>query len=215
MNHTFLTLAPKVEHPQSITQFRPIGLYNVTYKIVTKAIVERLKEILPHVIVPTQASFVSKHQITDNVIIIQNILHTMRQKQGTKGYMAMKIDFKKAYDRLRWSFIKDTIHKMKLPCPLVEVIHMCLTTWLMSVLWNGVPLSLFKPTRGIRQGDPLSPYLFVICMERLAHVIDKAVTQKKVEACFSKPRGSSNFKLDVHQRLGVIHRSHDRTSLNC
>ena len=80
----------------------------MTYKAVTKVIVEWLKEILPHVIAPTQASFVSRHQITDNVIIMQELLHTMRHKKGEKGYMAIKFDFENAYDRIQWSFEKDT-----------------------------------------------------------------------------------------------------------
>lgn len=70
LNHTFLTLTPKVEHRHYIMQFRPIGLCNVIYKVITKVTVERLKEILPRVIAPTQASFIPKHQITDNVIIM-------------------------------------------------------------------------------------------------------------------------------------------------
>lgn len=78
-------------------QFRPIGLYNVTYKLVTKIIVERLKGMLHTVVSPTQASFVSKRQITDNVVIMQEVLHIMRTKKGGKGYMAIKIDFEKAY----------------------------------------------------------------------------------------------------------------------
>ena len=85
MNHTFLTLISKVENPQTITQFCPIGLYNVTYKLVTKLLVPRLKEILSSVISPTQVSFVPKMQITDNIIVMQEMLHTMRYNKGDRG----------------------------------------------------------------------------------------------------------------------------------
>ena len=105
LNRTFLTLISKIENPQSITQFRPIGLSNVTYKLVTKTIVGRLKGILPHIISPTQTSFVPKRHISDNVVIMQELLHMMRFKKGATGCMAIKIDFEKAYDRIRWGFI--------------------------------------------------------------------------------------------------------------
>jgi hypothetical protein len=107
LNNAFLVLVPKMDTPQFVTQFRPIGLCNIVYKAVTKAIVNRLKPILPSLISPTQCSFVPGRQITDNILIVQEMLHTMRKKQGSVGYMAIKIDFEKAYDRLRWSFIKE------------------------------------------------------------------------------------------------------------
>ena len=112
MNQTILTLIPKVENPQCITQFGPICLCNVTYKLVTNSIVEQLKETLISVISTTQASFVPKRQISDNVVLMQEVLHTMRHKKGAKGYMAIEIDFQKAYDWVNWSFLKDTLMLM-------------------------------------------------------------------------------------------------------
>ena len=105
--------------------------------------------------------------------------------------MAIKIDFEKAYDRIRWSFIRDTLIKMPLPLPLVEVICDCISNCSISVLWNGVPTEAFKPTRGIRSGDPFSPYLFVICMERLAHVIEAAVLEKRWKSVIASRGGPS------------------------
>lgn len=175
LNNTFITLLQKVEHPESATQFRPIGLCNVAYKIITKVIVNRLKPVLPFLISNTQASFVPRRQITDNVVIMQEVLHTMRKKQGKKGLRAIKIDFEKAYDRLRWSFILDTLLQMNIPYLLVTVIMECVTTASLQVLWNGEPTQRFKPSRGIRQGDPLSPYLFVMCMERLYQTIQETI----------------------------------------
>jgi len=109
LNDTFLVSIPKVENPQSMTQQRPIGLCNVSYKAITKSIANHLKQVLPKLIAPTQSSFVPGRQISDNIIIAQDMLHTMRRKQGQVGYMAVKIDLEKAYDRLRWPFIHETL----------------------------------------------------------------------------------------------------------
>ena len=135
----------------------------MAYKLITKCLVNRLKYVLPDIISP-MLSFISGRQITDNIIIMQEILHSMRRKSGSKGWMAIKIDLEKAYDRLKWTFIRDTLSKVKLPSNLVEVIMSCITSSSLSIFWNGEPTDYFKPSRGIRQGDLLSPYLFVILL---------------------------------------------------
>ena len=172
LNDAFLVLIPKMDNPQAPNHFRPIGLCNSVYKIVTKVVVNRFKPLLPSLISPTQCSFVPRRQITDNIIIVQEMMHTMRRKQGKKGLMAVKIDFEKAYDRLRWSFIRDSLLQLRLPQQMVDLVMNCIRSAKLQILWNGEPLEAFTPSRGIRQGDPLSPYLYVICMERLTHLIE-------------------------------------------
>ena len=157
LNDTFITLIPKVPNPETVTQFRPIGLCNVTYKLITKCLVNRLKKVLPDLISPIQSSFVPGRQITDNVIVMQEVLHSMRRKTGGKGWMAIKLDLEKAYDRLRWAFIQDTLVRMHLPGRLVEVIMHCITSCSLNILWNGVPSGAFRPSRGVRQGDRYHP----------------------------------------------------------
>lgn len=175
LNDTFLVLIPKIDHPEVPAHFRPIGLCNVIYKIITKTIVNRIKPLLPQITSSTQTSFVPGRQITDNIVIVQEVLHTMKRKHGAKSYMALKIDFKKAYDRLKWPFVRNTLLEMNFPILLVEVIMECISSPSMRVLWNGEPTEAFRPSRGIRQGDPLSPYLFILCMERLNQVIEEAI----------------------------------------
>lgn len=94
---------------------------------------------------------------------------------GNKGLMAIKIDLEKAYDRLSWDFIKDTLEDLGFPPKLNQIIWSCISSPTMKVLWNGKALESFKPSRGIRQRDPISPYLFVLCIERLFHAIEAAV----------------------------------------
>lgn len=175
----YIVLLPKVDNPDSPSQFRPIGLCNVIYKIITKVIINRIKPILPCLISNTHASFVPGRQISDNIVIVQEVIHTMRRKQGTKGFMAIKIDFEKAYDRLNWQFIRDTLLQMNIPILLIDIIMECVTSAKLQVLWNGEPSQCFTPSRGVRQGDPLSPYLFVMCMERLFQTIEEAIIEKK------------------------------------
>lgn len=95
-----IVLIPKIENPQKVTQLCPISLCNVVFKLVTKTIIARLKSILLGVVAPTQSSFVLERSITDNVIIVLEILHTMRTRARKKGIMAVKIDLEKAYDRV-------------------------------------------------------------------------------------------------------------------
>ena len=172
LNNTYITLIPKIPSPEKVIHFRPIGLCNVVYKLITKCLVNKLKRVLPKLISPMQSSFIPGRQITDNIIVMQEIIHSMRRKTGAKGWMAVKLDLEKAYDRLRWGFISDTLNRMQLPRGLVDVIMHCITSSSLNVLWNGTPTSDFQPSRGLRQGDPLSPYLFVACMERLTQLIE-------------------------------------------
>ena len=134
LNDTFITLISKVPNPDRVTQFRPIGLCNVTYKLVTKCIVNRLHQVLPQLISPTQSSFVPGRQLTDNVIIMQEILHSMRRKAGKTGWKVIKLDLEKAYDRLRWSFIHDTLLKMHLPNSLIGVIMNYISSSVLQIL---------------------------------------------------------------------------------
>ncbi|XP_074300458.1 uncharacterized protein LOC141631726 [Silene latifolia] len=178
LNDTHLVLIPKVTNPETISQFRPIGLCNVSYKIISKILANRVKKVLPHLISETQSGFVPGRQITDNIVVFQEAIHSMRKKTGRIGFMAIKIDLEKVYDRLRWSFIRDTLQDMQFSILLVDVIMECVTSTRLQVLWNGEATEQFTPTRGVRQGDPLSSYLFIMCLKKLQQAIDVEVCNK-------------------------------------
>lgn len=96
INDTLLVLIPKVNNPESVRQLRPISLCNVCYQVVTKTMANRLKKAIPRLIEPHQSSFISGRQITDNILVYQEVLHFMKKKQGALGYMVLKIDLEKA-----------------------------------------------------------------------------------------------------------------------
>ena len=101
----------------------------------------------------------------------------MRSPRKGNGIMLLKIDLEKAYDRLSWNFIKDTIEKAGSPYSWRRNIMHFIETVTMSVTWNGQNSEWFKPTKGIRQRDHITPYLFVLCIERLGHIINQAVIE--------------------------------------
>lgn len=103
------------------------------------------------------------------------MIHSMRKMRGKIGFFAIKVDLKKAYGRLNWDFIRDVLIELNYPSHLITIIMHYVTSVRTNVLWNGVRTDFFSPERGIRQGDPLSPYLFVLCMDKLSHLIAEAV----------------------------------------
>ena len=128
---------------------------------------------MPQLISEAQSSFVPGRHITDNIIVAQEIIHSMRKMKGRRSFMAIKVDLEKAYDRLSWSFIRETLIAANLPNDLVRVIMDCIEITSLNVMWNGRATQSFRPSRGIRQGDPLSPYIFVLCLERLSQLINQ------------------------------------------
>lgn len=101
--------------------------------------------------------------------------------------MAFKIDLSKAFDSLEWGFIHDTLVHFQFPQKMIKLILSCITTSQISVLWNGEITTAFTPSRGIRQGDPLSPYIFVPCMERLSELINQRVHEGSWVLPYSLP----------------------------
>ncbi|XP_061375716.1 uncharacterized protein LOC133317851 [Gastrolobium bilobum] len=174
VNQTLICFIPKTECPDSISNFRLISLCNVSYKILTKLLANRLKDFMPSWISPNQCSFISGRHGSDNVIIAQEVVHSMKKRKCAKGWMAIKLDLEKAYDRLNWQFIHDTLIDLGLPDILIRLIDSCVSSSTMNLLWNGNTTGDFKLSKGIRQGDPLSPYLFVLCVERVGHLINSA-----------------------------------------
>ena len=171
VNSVLISLIPKVKSPEVVEHLRSISLCNVNYKVVTKVIVNRLRPLLNELVGPEQASFIPERQSCDNVIIIQELLHIMRKMKGKNGAMIIKIDLEKAYDRVMWDFLHQTLEWASIPHELIKLIMNCVQVEATAILWNGEKSESFVPSKGLRQGGPFSPYLFVLCMECLSHLI--------------------------------------------
>ena len=175
LNHTFITLIPKNNSPEHAHQFRLISLCNVLYKIFSKVVANRLKKVLPSIITEHQSTFTKDRLISDNIMVAFETLHCLqRYNSGTHGYMAVKLDMSKAYDRVEWVFLEGIMRRMGFNEGWIHLIMLCVKTVTYSVLVNGEPCGMIHPTRGIRQGDPLSPFLFLLCTEGLNGLIKKA-----------------------------------------
>ncbi|XP_057418984.1 uncharacterized protein LOC130713213 [Lotus japonicus] len=173
---TLIVLIPKVDVPTQMKDLRPISLCNVVYKIITKVLVSRIRPYLDQIIGPLQSSFIPGRGTTDNAILAQEVIHYLAHSMAKKGSMAFKIDLEKAYDKLSWEFLEGTIKDFGFPEVTCHLIMNCVTSSKLDLLWNGSKLPWFNPVRGLRQGDPMSPYLFVMCMEKLSVRIQNAVS---------------------------------------
>jgi hypothetical protein len=109
LNRTLISLIPKCLGPETLSQFRPISLCNTVYKIVTKIIVSRLRPIMGNLVSPFQAAFVPGKRGLDNVVIAQELIHSIHRKNGRMGQLILKLDLEKAYDRLEWDFIREVL----------------------------------------------------------------------------------------------------------
>jgi len=152
---------------------------STVHKTISKILVNRLQPLLTKIVSPTQSAFVEGRAIHDNILITHEIMHKFKQAKGKTAWVALKIDMEKAYDRLEWDFIEQCLKKFGFHSIWIKWIMECIDTISYSLLVNDEPTGLFCPMRRIRQGDPLSPYLFIMCMEALNSTLSQAAKQNK------------------------------------
>lgn len=139
-----------------------------------------------------QSAFVPDRQILDNVIVAHEAIHHLnKKKSGKDGFLAIKLDMSKTYDRVEWIFLLKVVQHMGICPKWINRILTCLSTVRYSFNLNGENKGLIRPTRGIRQGGLLSPYFFLICAEGLTSLLKKAEMQGKIHGLKIVPNSHS------------------------
>jgi exonuclease III len=170
---SFLTLIPKKDHPQVLSDYRPICLVSGIYKLLSKVLATRLKVVMSKVISKIQSAFLPNRQILDGVLVINELLDLAKRRKDK--CLFFKVDFERAYDTVSWKFLDYMMVRMGFGEVWRRWISACIFQSSMSVLVNGSPTDDFIVGKGLRQGDPLSPFLFLIVAEGLTGLMGKAV----------------------------------------
>ncbi|CAL8151990.1 unnamed protein product [Prunus armeniaca] len=191
-NHTLVALIPKVNSPTRVSEYRPISLCNVLYKIISKTLANRLKKVLPEVISEFQSAFIPNRMILDNVLAAFETVHCLKRRGKTgKKKLILKLDMAKAYDRVEWKFLEQMLRTMGFPIRFIQLIMGCVTTVSYSLLIQGRPFGRIIPSRGLRQGDPISPYLFLIVAEAFSALLQQAERDSRLHGVSIAPSAPS------------------------
>ncbi|GKF74144.1 RNA-directed DNA polymerase, eukaryota, partial [Tanacetum coccineum] len=164
----------KVTDAILVSDFRPISLIGSVYKVVTKILANRLATVISVLVSDTQSAFVANRQILDGPFILNELLAWCKRKK--KQAMIFKVDFAKAYDSVRWDYLLDVLHAFGFGPNWCKWIRGTFSSSMASVLVNGSPSSEFPFFCGLKQGDPLAPYLFILIMESLHISFSKALS---------------------------------------
>jgi hypothetical protein len=192
LNSTFVVLIPKKVGASDVKDFRPISLTGSIYKIISKVLANRLREVLGS-LSPSQNAFIQGRQIQDSVLIANESLDS-RVKSGIPGLIC-KLDLEKAHDHVNWKFLMFLMERCGFGVKWRNWIHFCISSVRFSVLINGTPCGFFPSSRGLRQGDSLSPLLFVLVMEALSRLMDRAVVRGYLEGFSVDNANASSLKV--------------------
>ncbi|GKC96040.1 RNA-directed DNA polymerase, eukaryota [Tanacetum coccineum] len=190
-NSSFISLIPKIHDPKFVSDYRPISLIGSLYKVVTKILSRRLSFVIFDLISDVQTTFLPKRQILDGPFVIDELLSWCKRKKHQA--MIFKADFAKAYDSIRWDYLDDVLDAFGFGVKWRAWIKGILSSGMASILVNGSPTSEFHFHCGLKQGDPLAPYLFILVMESL-------------HLCFSRAADDGFFKgIKVDSSITLSH----------
>jgi hypothetical protein len=170
----FITLIPKVPNPHSISEFRPISLLGSLYKIVAKVLATRLGTVMDKLISRNQSAFIKGRLLVDGVLTINEVVDLA--KRAREKCMIFKVDFAKAYDSVNWNFLVYMLKRFGFAEKWIAWMKACVCAGNLSVLVNGSPTTEVNISRGLKQGDPLAPFLFLLVVEGLGLLMSRAVS---------------------------------------
>ncbi|KAL5752846.1 hypothetical protein ACOSP7_023036 [Xanthoceras sorbifolium] len=172
-----------------MSDFRSISLCSVIFKVISKALTTRLRGVMDSFISSSQSAFIPGPIITDNSIIGFECLHALKRKvKGKKGFLAAKLDMSKAYDRVKWDFLEGMMDRLRFSPRWISRVMLCVRSVSYSFLVNVLVCGEVRPTRGLRQGDRLSPYLFLFYAEGLSALFNNAELSGSI-AGFNNKKG--------------------------
>ncbi|KAJ9535959.1 hypothetical protein OSB04_un000877 [Centaurea solstitialis] len=176
LNHTLLCLLPKSPNATSVSDFRPIACCSVLYKCISKVLVGRLKPYLDGLINKAQSAFIPGRKIGDNILMAHELVSGYHLERGPPR-CAFKIDLRKAYDMVSWDYLFCMLKGFGFHPTFIKWITEMVSTPSFSIVVNGESRGFFQGKRGIRQGDPLSPYLFTLVMEGFSMLFKQCIEE--------------------------------------
>jgi len=193
-NASFITLVPKKDIPSNLNEFRPISLVGSVYKIISKILANRIKKVLPSVIDLNQAAFLGGRGILDSILVANETVDYLKKEK--KSGILVKVDFEKTYYSVDWKFLYYMMKRLGFNGKWIKWIKACMESATVLVLVNGSPTEEFRPKRGLRQGDPLAPFLFIIVAEGLSGLVWEA---KKANLFSGVEVGRERVQVDLLQ----------------
>ena len=175
LNYGVIILVPKAQDANNIKQYRPICLLNVDYKGITKVLTNRFSVLAQTVIGSNQTGFMKGRNILEGVVVLHEVIHELKRTKR-KGII-LKIDFEKAYDKVRWDFLEEVLVGKGFPAKWINWVMQSVQGGRVCVNVNGQRGPYFRTFGGLRQGDPLSPLLFNLVADALSNMLDKAVAK--------------------------------------
>ncbi|KAL9686221.1 hypothetical protein QQ045_023676 [Rhodiola kirilowii] len=190
-----IILLPKVKNAVSFDKVRPISLCNFIHKIISRILNDRLKVVLPSLISEEQAGFIEGRNIHETIGLAHDIVNDINNKTFG-GNMVVKFDMSKAYDRLSWRFILKMMRAYGFSERWCDLVYRNISNCWYSICWDGNMYGHFKSNRGVRQGDPLSPSLFILAMEFFSKSLNSAVSMGKI-----RPYRTKGCRPQIHHLL--------------
>ncbi|XP_070008763.1 uncharacterized protein [Nicotiana sylvestris] len=212
VTHTNLVLLPKKKEVTTFSDLRPISLSNFSNKVISRVVHQRLVKFLPSLISEEQSGFVKGRNIVENILLTQDIVTDIRLRTKAGPNVILKLDMTKAYDRLSWLFLTKVLRKMGFTERLIGIVFGLVSNNWYSILINGQAPGFFKSSRGVKQGDPVSPTLFILAAEALSRGLNALHTN--LYFCgFGMPKWSPKINHLAYPDDMIIFSSSDETSL--